>query len=61
MEFQTTLIMLKVKNNLLPDNIQKMFRRRDGSYYLRETLNLLSILHREASLLQSVVLNYGTD
>ena len=33
-KFQTILIMYKAKNNLLPQNIQKLFRSRDGVYQL---------------------------
>ena len=39
-KFRTAQIMFKARNNVLPGNIQKMFKDREGSYDLRGKLNL---------------------
>ncbi len=38
-KFKTALIMFKARNNLYPDNIQKLFWDREGGYNLRGELN----------------------
>lgn len=39
-KFKTAQIMYKVNNNLLPQNVQTLFRDREGGYQLRGKYNL---------------------
>ena len=41
--YQTAIIMYKAKNNLLPANIQKLFRDREGDYNLRGEFNFKTL------------------
>ena len=42
-EFKTAQFIYKARNNLLPRNIQKMFKDREGRYGLRRELNLKQV------------------
>ena len=45
-EYQTAIIMFKAIHNLLPANIQKLFRGRDGGYNLRGEFKLKTLAVR---------------
>lgn len=39
-QYKTTQMMFKTSNNMLPNNIQNLFRNREGKYDLRGQCNL---------------------
>lgn len=54
-QFKTTQMLFKARNNLLPENIRKLFTEREGGYSLREELNFK--IHHARTTLKSLCLS----